>query len=88
MLDDPGNLYDPYSVGSEFLRNHEKEKLYLINAVLAREKKRKEYKRRSKADRMAIKFLWKLTRPNTMRQNIDLFFFMALFGALIVLFFF
>lgn len=87
MLDDKGNSYDPYSVGSEFLRNHEKERIYLINSILAREKKEKEYKRRSKAEKMATKALWELTRQNTIGQNIDLFFFMGLFVALIVLFF-
>lgn len=88
MLDDKGNFYDPYSVGSEFLRNHEKERLYMINSILAREKKEKEYKRRSEAEKMATKALWELTRPNIMRQKIDLFFFMGLFVGLIVLFFF
>lgn len=87
MLDDKGNSYDPYSVGSEFLRDHEKERIYLINSILAREKKEKKYKRRSKAEKMATKALWELTKPNTMSRNIDLFFFMGLFGALIVLFF-
>lgn len=87
MLDDIKGTYDPYSVGSEFLRNHEKERIYLINSILAREKKEKEYKRRSKAEKIATKALWELTRPNIMRQKIDLFFFMGLFVGLIVLFF-
>lgn len=87
MLDDQGNFYDPYSVGSEFLRNHEKERLYLINSILAREKNKRKRIRRSKAEKMATKALWELTKPNIMRQKIDLFFFMGLFVGLIVLFF-
>jgi hypothetical protein len=87
MLDDQGNFYDPYGVGSEFLRNHEKERIYLINSILAREKNKRKRIRRSKAEKMATKVLWELTRPNIMRQKIDLFFFMGLFVALIVLFF-
>lgn len=87
MLDDKGNFYDPYSVGSEFLRNHEKERIYLINSILAREKNKRKRIRRSKAEKMATKALWELTRQNTIGQNIDLFFFIGLFVGLIVLFF-
>lgn len=87
MLDDKGSLYDPYSIGSEFLRNHEKERIYLINSILAREKKEKEYKKRSEAEKMATKALYELTRQNTIGQNIDLFFFLGLFVSLIILFF-
>ena len=87
MLDDKGNLYDPYSIGSEFLRNHEKERIYLINSILANEKNKRKRIRRSKAEKMATKALWELTRQNTIGQNIDLFFFMGLFVGLIVLFF-
>jgi hypothetical protein len=87
MLDDIKGTYDPYSVGSEFLRNHEKERIYLINSILAREKNKRKRIRRSEAEKMATKVLWELTRPNIMRQKIDLFFFMGLFVGLIVLFF-
>ncbi len=87
MLDDIKGTYDPYSVGSEFLRNHEKERIYLINSILAREKNKRKRIRRSEAEKLATKVLWELTRKNTIGQNTDLFFFIGLFVGLIVLFF-